>query len=351
MRRAPLVAAVVAALAIFAPSAYAVTFGANLNRAADNTATCGDADTLFKFGGQPPNPAFDTCSVDFQDPTTGESVFPPAGLGTVTQVRVKVGANTAPMQVVVEEALRKDNPNDPGHPTYACCKAINVSQAFTPAANQTTTLPVNLPVRSDLAPDPTSGYYVDDHLALSVFARNVPIPGSVDQNASDGGWFPAWQNGQERAGAAGFSGLVVLFNADWQQASSAPGTGGSEGNQGFNFGRVKALRDGTARLPVNVPGPGLLGLVDDRAATGATVAVVTRAAAKKARVKPVKKTVTKAGTITLKIKPSKAGKRVLRRKHRLKVKVRISFTPAGGKTSANQTASVTLKLKRKKRRR
>lgn len=350
MRRAPLAAAVVAVLAISAPSASAVTFGANLGREANNTATCGDADVLFKSGGQPPNPAFDTCSVDFQDPATAESVFPPAGLGLITRARVKVAAGTqpTPMQFVVEEALRRDNPNDPGHPTYACCKAINVSQAFTPAPGQITEVPVNFPVRSDLSPDPTSGNYVDDHMALSVLARNVPIPGAVDQNASDGGWFPAWQNGQERAGAYGFSGLVVLMNFDWQQASSAPGTGGGlpPPPDPLTFGRLRALGDGTARLPVTVRGPGLLRAADDRAAAaGATLS----AKKGKARIKPVKRNVKKAGTVTLKIVPSKAGKRALRRKHKLKVKLRVTFTPTGARTSAIETKSVTLKLKRRRR--
>lgn len=329
------VIASVALLAALPASASAVTFGANLNREPNNTITCGSFDMGLGY----PPATFNSCSWDFQQPATGESVFPPVGTGVISRVRVRVGATTGPMQIVVEEALRKDNPSDPGHPTYACCKAINVSQVFTPTPNAVSTIPVNLPVRSDAAPDPASGYYVDDHLALSVLARNVPIPGNNDSGAFDGGWFPAWQKGDERAGAYGTSGVVLLFNADWNATSGAPGTGGSE--PPITLGRLRALRDGTGRLGVTVPGPGAVRLVDDRAATRA----VNLAASKKARVKAVKRTVKKAGKITLTIKPTKAGKRTLRRKHKLKVKVRISFTPSGAKSSATKTKSLTLKLK------
>ena len=339
MRR--LLVLALAALAVSAPSAGAVTFGANLNRAPDVTTTCGDFNALFP--GYDPR-LFDSCSLTFQNLRTGETVFPPAGQGTVTQVRVRVGPNTGPMQVVVEQALRKDNPGDPGHPTYACCQAIRVSQAFTPAANSVTTVPVNLPVRQDLAPDPSTGYYVDQHLALSVLARNVPIPGSTDSNTFYSAWFPAWRAGDERTGPYNGSGAIVLFNAEWQAAGGGGGGAGGGGGDvpGIDFGRVRALRDGTARLPITLPGPGRLGITDDRA----------RAAAKrkpKARVKRIRRTIKKAGTVVVRIRPSKPGRRTLRRKHKLKVKLRVTFTPAGAKSSAVTTKSLTLKLKRRRR--
>ena len=125
------------------------------------------------------------------------------------------------MQVVVEQALRKDNPGDPGHPTYACCQAINASQVFTPNANAITEIPVNLPVRQDLAPDPSTGIYTDQHLALSVLAPNVPIPANLDSNGFYGGWFPAWHVGDERAGPYGGQGALILLNADWSAGSAA----------------------------------------------------------------------------------------------------------------------------------
>jgi hypothetical protein len=210
--------ALVAALGLLLVPAQcrAVSFGANLSRAPNNTTTCNSSVWTYPYA----NP-FTNCSFDFQDVATGETVFPPAGNGVVTKVRVRVGPTTGPMQVVVEQALRKDNPGDPGHPTYACCQAINASQVFTPNANAITEIPVNLPVRQDLAPDPSTGIYTDQHLALSVLAPNVPIPANLDSNGFYGGWFPARHVGDERAGPYGGQGAVILLNADWSAGSAA----------------------------------------------------------------------------------------------------------------------------------
>jgi hypothetical protein len=341
MRRLAPAALVLLALALPASAGASTTFGANLDaRQPDNSNTCGSFDPGPAFG-YPPG-TFDTCSFDFNNLATGESVFPPIGQGVISKVRVKVGGVSGPMQVVVEQALRKDNPGDPGHPTYACCQAVAFSQVFSPAPNTTRTENVNLPVRQDIAPDPASGYYVDQHLALSVLARNVPIPASSDPNSYLTGWFPAWHQGDERAGGYGTSGYVILFNADWDPAGGGT-TGAGGGAQGIRFGKVRALRDGTARLPITLPGPGLLNVTDDRVA----------AAAKrkpKARVKRVKRNIAKAGKVTVRIRPSKTGKRTLRRKRKLKVTLRVSFTPSGAKSSAQTTKRLTLKLKRKRRR-
>ena len=57
-----------------------------------------------------------------------------------------------------------------------------------PSANAITEIPVNLPVRQDLAPDPSN----------------------LDPNGFFGGWFPAWKVGDQRAGPYGSSGAVIL---------------------------------------------------------------------------------------------------------------------------------------------
>jgi hypothetical protein len=135
---------------------------------------------------------------------------------------------------------------------------------------------------------------------------------------------------------------VILFNADWDPAGAGSGGGGGGDVPGIDFGRVRALGDGTARLPITLPGPGLLRITDDRAT----------AAAKrkpKARVKGIRRNIKKAGKVTVRIRPSKAGKRTLRRKHKLKVKLRVTFTPSGAKSSAVTTKTLTLKLKRRRR--
>ena len=322
----------VLAAALLAPRADAVTFGANLNRPADNTARCGQ----FLF----PQQSI-TCSAESTNLTTGESGFPPVGVGVVTQVRVKVGPVTGPMQIVVEEALRQDNPSDPGHPTYACCKAIDASQVFTPAANATTPVNVNLVTRQDIAPDPNSGFYVDDHLALSVLDPNVPIPASIEtsQTVGVGLWFPAWQVGEERAGAYGTSGGVILFNADW---NPAPGADESP----IQFAKRNVIvRHGKAILPLicnlTVPCTGRVALQNQTARLlrlarlGKKKAVRTYAK-KKLRIPAGKKKKVKV--------PLKArGKRLVR--GRKSVKVWANFKLDGVAAAAQPSTRIKLKPK------
>src|SRR5262245_31048138 len=95
-------------------AASAITFGANLARTPNNAATCITVQSFPIYG---PN-----CSVISTNLITGETTVPPGGEGVVSLVRVRVGNASGPMQIALEEALRKDNPADPGHPIYACCK-------------------------------------------------------------------------------------------------------------------------------------------------------------------------------------------------------------------------------------
>jgi hypothetical protein len=238
--RALLLWLLLAAFAATPATASATTFGANLSREPNSPTTCLGAQIII---------VATTCSASSIDLSTGESNFPPAGEGVVSRVRVRVGPATGPMQIVEEEALRQDNPADPGHPTYACCKAVATSGVFTPAANAITTVPVDFHVKQDLAPEP-SGYYVDQHLSLSVLDPNVPIPANIDPNASDGLWFPAWQPGEERAGIFGTAGAMVLFNADWEPAGEAGGGGGATGGGAGGGGPA-----GAAKAPLTLANP------------------------------------------------------------------------------------------------
>ena len=98
---------------------------------------------------------------------------------------------------------------------------------------------------------------------------------------------------------------------------------------------------GTATFSFRLPGAGTL-VLD---ATGNVSAKLL--AAKRFKVGKLRRTVSKAGTYKLTLKPSKAAKRVLRRRGKLKVSVKVSFTPRGG-TARKSTRTVTLKLKKKK---
>jgi hypothetical protein len=112
----------------------------------------------------------------------------------------------------------------------------------------------------------------------------------------------------------------------------------------FDFSSMQSMPNGSANLTFSVNGPGTL------EATDASVAGASAVAAKKRspKIKPTSKSVSQAGDVTLTIRVSKAGKQLLRRKGKLTVPVRITFTPATG-SPVEQTVKVKFRIKLKKK--
>jgi Chitobiase/beta-hexosaminidase C-terminal domain len=111
----------------------------------------------------------------------------------------------------------------------------------------------------------------------------------------------------------------------------------------FDFSSMQSMPNGSANLTFSVNGPGTL------QATDASVAGASAVAAKKRspKIKPISKSVSQAGDVTLTIRVSKAGKQLLRRKGKLTVPVRITFTPATG-SPVERTVKVKFRIKLKK---
>jgi len=107
------------------------------------------------------------------------------------------------------------------------------------------------------------------------------------------------------------------------------------------LGTKKRNRNGTIDLTIAVPGPG--GLSADDAPKSAS-----RGASPKPPdlLKPARATATGAGPVTLKLRPSKATKRKLKKKRSQKALVQVTFTPTGG-TAASQNTSVKFKRPKK----
>jgi hypothetical protein len=106
------------------------------------------------------------------------------------------------------------------------------------------------------------------------------------------------------------------------------------------------FNNGSATVTIQVPGPGVVTATESGSAGASRLATAAKKK-KKALVKPAKAIATKAGPVKLKIKPTKAGKKLLKKKHKLKVKLAITFTPTGG-TPKTQVQSITIKVKKKK---
>jgi len=90
-------------------------------------------------------------------------------------------------------------------------------------------------------------------------------------------------------------------------------------------------KKGTGKLAINVPGPGVLKLVDGAAKS------------KPKLIKATTKNPTAAGKVWLPLKPTGKGKKTLNEKGKLQFKVKVTFTPNGG-TAATKTFSGKLKL-------
>lgn len=95
---------------------------------------------------------------------------------------------------------------------------------------------------------------------------------------------------------------------------------------------------GTGKLAINVPGPGVLKAVDARAATAAA-----SAARKPKRIKAASATPIAAGAVQIPLKPTGAGRKALKAKGKLPVKLRVTFTPTGG-TASVRSFNLTLRL-------
>lgn len=119
----------------------------------------------------------------------------------------------------------------------------------------------------------------------------------------------------------------------------------------FTFGKLKLnKKNGTGKLQVNLPGPGVLAAVDASSSGAVTSSLATASKKKKALIKSTSVAAAAAGVATLNLKPTGAGRKVLVHKHKLKFKVQVTFTPTGG-APASQTFSGTLKKKPKPRHR
>jgi hypothetical protein len=111
-------------------------------------------------------------------------------------------------------------------------------------------------------------------------------------------------------------------------SSAEPCPGSTPPSNAFSVKGTKSLATGAVRITVKVAGPGRVTAKD--------------AGSGKARFKTVKVSSSKAGTVTLTVKPSSAARKLIAKRGKLKVKALITFAPTGGKP-ATHTASVTFK--------
>jgi hypothetical protein len=325
------ISAAALAAAVFASGASAIPFGADLNRPANVNFDC----TVLP--GPPPafTPGFTvlpsgapTCTWmnvgSAANLQAGTFVAPVAG--TVTQVSVRVGPVTGPMQVVVMRAFR----DFLSTAVPVCCIEVARTPAFTPAPNAVTTLATALPVRKDVIPDPINNTVTFDSLALSVLAPNVPVP-AFDVGSHDPSDFsipaasvyhPAVAPNQERFISSGVGGFQVLMAADVTPSitGAGPAPGGNVTAPIALARRVIAVNNGALRVPIrcSLATGRCIGTL--RLQSSQPVAIA--AAAQRTRVKTYGKarvSIAAGSQSRVRVRLSRAGRRLMRGRRRAKV--------------------------------
>lgn len=353
-------AAVLAGSLAAAPSALAIPFGANLTLPANVAFDCTALPLPNAFGTgfvlvPVPNGA-QTCTWmaagTAQQPDVGSFLAPVAG--TVTQVSVRVGPITGPMQVIVLRSFRDFfSAQDP-----VCCTEAAHTPVFVPTPNAVTTIQTALPVRKDTVPDPVNRTVTFDALALSVLAPGVPVPAfdSGRHNPADFGapsalaFHPAIGPGQQAfASGSGVGGFQVLLAADVTPSASGqgPAGGGPTGTAPAAIRLVQravTVRDGRAPVLItcSLAAGRCVGVLrlQSRAAGGAALATTKRRRrARTVTYGSVSFSVRHGRRATLSVALTRAGRRLVRTHARAKVWVNATV---GGRA----VPAVRLTLKR-----
>jgi hypothetical protein len=308
------------------------------------------------------------------------------GTGTINQVSVKVGPTTGAMKAVVmreEVELSFTNEGQEPHERLSCCTDVAESQVFTPTANSTTTVPVELPVTIEFHPvNPQTLILKADLLGLSVLEDGVPVPAAAgvheteEAEGPEGGpggkevqpetfvEQPAMQaNGQLQTAQAG-KGYLLLMDAAWTPTPSTqtgilgplPGsTPGPETPPGLTPDTKPTAATPTLTFPAGSPlvlirgNDALVRLACGAApCTGAvhlqsgphakaTSAQAIPTAGKHKQNKPSKLTTYATGDFslaahksqTVKVKLSSTGRKLAREHKRLRVWINVTPTGAG----------------------
>lgn len=155
-----------------------------------------------------------------------------------------------------------------------------------------------------------------------------------------------------------------VASINWQGAADGGG-GGDAGSGGGGAGGSAALpakpsnlftlprksissKTGAATISVKLPGPGKLEMVGTAKVQTGAKSSKRAGKSKTIKVGRVVLNASKAGTFNLTLKPSAAAMKELREDGKLRVSLKLTFTPTGGEAKTT-TSSVTLKLDKPKK--
>ncbi|HEY4974051.1 MAG TPA: hypothetical protein VII41_10605 [Steroidobacteraceae bacterium] len=349
-------------------AAATVTFGTNLAQQPNAPLKCSEG-VLNQFLGQFIFGPFsgDCMWSSIVVGSIAESLTAPAS-GTVTTVRVRIGAETGPMQVNVVRFLFRQT-GDPAKPELACCFLEAYGPVFTPTPNAITTVATNLPVTVEATPPPndTTTIAATDQLALASLNPGVQVPlfatkgGENDPSVLSYAWYPAPSapgvpapSPNPLGGFADMSGFKVLMNADLDTGGGAP-PGPAPAPAGptpppappaaipaFVLPRLTVpVRGGMATVPIQCLVLDCSGLIALQSAQQAGAASAANKQAPRIISYGTARFSLKAGTTgKVKVKLNAAGRRLVRSHRRATVWANVRFTSGAGSA---KSARVTLK--------
>jgi hypothetical protein len=355
------------AVGLLSPAAgSAVTVGAPLGQSANAGTSCQGLVLI----GTPPS-----CTIFGSDSGGAWTSQTPRGSWRITRARVRTGPSVGPMTFTVLRALRSQAGSPPAG--AICCTVPAESQVFTPAPNAVNTIAVDLPAFNTVENIDGEPVEVVDYLGISMLDLSSTLPVHRATSAADPAasasftaFIPAIRVGQQALQFGGFFESAVLVNGEFEPVSSGePATVPPEPvatvlpppppvNRFTFLPRVRQLPGGRARLGMNVPGPGLLSALLAPGAGAASVSArgrksPSRRAGKRKRprlLQPARRRVVQAGKAYVVLRLTKAGKRRLNRRGRLKLPVRVVFTPDGG-AAGGRVRQVVFKQQSAKKRR
>jgi hypothetical protein len=346
------------------------TFGGDPTQAITTEATCENAESPF-LGDE-------TCTWSWVRSGFGSDVAPLpelGGSGTVTSVTLPAMPNPGQMQVVVLTGALVASSN-PSEPDSVCCKVPEVSPPFTVPANQIATVPLDLAVSAGppVNLSEPGATQEGDGVGISVLTPGASLPILYTGNTLIGGPTPAdrdkaytpaiTQPNPEFASPkdpTGFEVLAKFTLSTGAAAAPAPApipapapapAAPAPPDQGLKLG-------GKTLTAAKLAGPLTIGQAQNppTAATTQTFTVPGATAAIASHKKPKSKpkpivvgkgstTVPAGQTVALKLTLTSAGRKLLGKKHSLKVTETIVAKNSAGQTQTT-TRTVTIRLKRK----
>ena len=295
-----------AALLVAAAPAGAVTVGTNLNQTPAGGAGC-------EVALLPPP----SCSIF--DGLTSQT---PPGQWRVTSARVRTGSRSGPMRFTMIQALRSKS----GAAGIICCTASSQGPVFTPPANSNTRVNLNLPAVNTTEVIDREQIEVIDYLGISLLNQTASIAFAPAQFGSSF-FAPAFATGATQLGGA-LPSLTPMINAQFESCRGSSSDASTSATpcapRRFSVSsKVRSLGDGSsARIKARVPSAGTLRV--RQAGKGKNLLRRTSSKAKK------------AGNARVKAELDGRGKRILKRRGRVKVGVRVAFKPKNGPASAKK---------------